>query len=950
MNTAGKIILRSLELENFLSHRRTSIEFEQGVTAFVGHTGAGKSSIIDAIYFALRGDSRRGTVSNLINDQASSARVRLAMNIGGVEVVVERSLRKRTGGRVQHEALLAENGRYTARGAQPVSRRIAELLGIPHRSIDKVMIIAQGEVTRLLTEERSERMRILDSVLGLDSYEEAYLQMRDLDIPVVLEGMGMPLRFRVSSRALAKEIGEARSAIREKIKEKDRRIEELREEERTLREEARRLEESLGKLELQLNEADKRLARLEELHKAYAGMMGKREAYEKRLRELEEMEKEALEKLREAKEILKEIHDLRPLASARDVLERLNHLRQEETALEKLRASRLARLQEIAAIKDKMRRLEERYEGRIAELALSAERLEEQLKKLEEMEKEVRQEASKLQERRRILSQRKDSLEHKRAEMIREALLILKKRPTTPEEALEALLKLLRELDTSRKRLEEERRRLREEIGGIETMIKDAEEKIRLLSSAKSDRCPLCGSPLTPQHRDRVLGKLRGERERLKERLGVLRETLSQVEEKERRLEEEIRRTSSFIDGMRRRVKEYVEELGRIVAEEQDVVERLETLNARLKELVEAREKVEKQLRLAREAREDFELYRHLRDSLRPGEPEIIEKEVEDLGSRLEAIRQEESEIRRALVMQLGRSIGDAEIQGLLERARRAYSRLKELERVADEEKRLEEQLRGIREERERLEEALRGLEKEMGKLLEEGYSEEAYNEARETAQRLRSQVEGAKTRLEDLRHRLEDLESRLAEEKRLLGKLQEDLSRLEEVGFKLRVLTYIREKVFHRDYAPSRIRKRVLLRVEAMMRELLDKFNLAYSDVRVGEDFSIRLLAPNGVYRSAEMLSGGEKVSVAIAALLALHRVAMGDRLGFLIMDEPTIHLDAERRRHLIELLQAFRGGGIIPQLIIVTHDEDVRDASDHVYEVRATRRGSIVEPLGGE
>ena len=44
-------MITSIELGDFLAHSNTKLEFENGVTVFVGHNGAGKSSIIDAITF-----------------------------------------------------------------------------------------------------------------------------------------------------------------------------------------------------------------------------------------------------------------------------------------------------------------------------------------------------------------------------------------------------------------------------------------------------------------------------------------------------------------------------------------------------------------------------------------------------------------------------------------------------------------------------------------------------------------------------------------------------------------------------------------------------------------------------------------------------------------------------------------------------------------------------------
>ena len=46
-------MITSIELGNFISHSETRLDFEDGVTVFVGHNGAGKSSIIDAMNDAL---------------------------------------------------------------------------------------------------------------------------------------------------------------------------------------------------------------------------------------------------------------------------------------------------------------------------------------------------------------------------------------------------------------------------------------------------------------------------------------------------------------------------------------------------------------------------------------------------------------------------------------------------------------------------------------------------------------------------------------------------------------------------------------------------------------------------------------------------------------------------------------------------------------------------------
>ena len=42
-------MITSVELGNFLSHKKSEINFDNGVTVFIGENGSGKSSVIDGI-------------------------------------------------------------------------------------------------------------------------------------------------------------------------------------------------------------------------------------------------------------------------------------------------------------------------------------------------------------------------------------------------------------------------------------------------------------------------------------------------------------------------------------------------------------------------------------------------------------------------------------------------------------------------------------------------------------------------------------------------------------------------------------------------------------------------------------------------------------------------------------------------------------------------------------
>jgi len=61
--------------------------------------------------------------------------------------------------------------------------------------------------------------------------------------------------------------------------------------------------------------------------------------------------------------------------------------------------------------------------------------------------------------------------------------------------------------------------------------------------------------------------------------------------------------------------------------------------------------------------------------------------------------------------------------------------------------------------------------------------------------------------------------------------------------------------------------------------------------------------------------------------------------------MDEPTTHLDEERRRELVRILNTFlREKSTVPQMIIVTHHQELEDLADNIYQVRKEKNVSIV------
>ena len=140
-----------------------------------------------------------------------------------------------------------------------------------------------------------------------------------------------------------------------------------------------------------------------------------------------------------------------------------------------------------------------------------------------------------------------------------------------------------------------------------------------------------------------------------------------------------------------------------------------------------------------------------------------------------------------------------------------------------------------------------------------------------------------------------------------------------------------VRNELFYRDGRVLRsLRSWILGRVSDHARRYLDLLDVRIDDVRI-EERGRRILFKcfvRGREVDKDMLSGGEKVALALAIRLAIGDVLGAQRLGFFILDEPTVHLDSENRRRLVEVFTNLSRA--VRQVIIITHDEEVFEGAD--------------------
>ena len=184
--------------------------------------------------------------------------------------------------------------------------------------------------------------------------------------------------------------------------------------------------------------------------------------------------------------------------------------------------------------------------------------------------------------------------------------------------------------------------------------------------------------------------------------------------------------------------------------------------------------------------------------------------------------------------------------------------------------------------------------------------------------------------------------------------KISHALEELDLVKKYVSQLEEIRGQIFNRDGpVATSLRSWALNVISQKASEYLSAFNVKIQRVLLQEksrDVGISCYSGSTVL-DLESLSGGEKVSIALALRLGMAHILGSSNLNFIILDEPTTHLDEERRKSLVGILSnAFEANlGAISQFIIITHDSEIFENSnvDTIYNFEATPEGTKVTPL---
>ena len=542
----------SLSLRNFLSYGEEvpPLDFSQfHVACLTGGNGHGKSALLDGVTYALWGQARKSrSDEELCRIGAREMRVDFDFALGEKHFRVIRSWRRTKRGVPALDLQVASDGTFRTlsegEGINPTQRRINELLSMDYDTFVNSAFIVQGRADEFTQKNARQRKEVLGRILGLERYDQ-------------LQGMAR-VRYQEHQRqseALQTRLGE----LDAELAKRDGYESELHTVDNHLALFGREIssrEKVQTELEAQRLELVQIRQRIAELAREQRRIADREQQVSAELENLREQQRQDSEILAATESIERDFATYNQLHTQ---VGRLEQKAQEHGALE---THRRQLAEQIAQARQEVERQQERWAATLGERQHQLDEHQAllnrgqtiairyaQFKTISEQVQALAQARIRyddlLSERRRFEHELSLAEQHRKNQrQVLAKQLAQLERAKAEEQALEAQIHLLRAQRTQLQTKVEERERLADEGRDLKVQISEREQQRRAeeelatehqqalaLVDSTDANCPLCGSELDAEHRQRVAVELAQREEHRQERIVSLDRELAALDD-----------------------------------------------------------------------------------------------------------------------------------------------------------------------------------------------------------------------------------------------------------------------------------------------------------------------------------------------------------------------------------------------------------------------------------
>ena len=884
-------MITSIELVDFLSHSDTKLKFEDGVTIFVGDNGAGKSSIIDAITFSLFGQHTRKSNKGLIRRGTNQGYAKIEFSIKDKKYETVRKIDTK--------------GSLSAIFSETTNNNRVEIAAGERKQFGESMT-EQVEKTIGMNFEKLKIASIvqqgeLNSIINAKPREFKELLNAIIGID----------KLDIASDTMQKVTKEFRKKIRTDLGGHDDTDIEF-------------LTKDFEKCQYDIKEAEPEKNQLESqkksVHRELEELLKKEETDTPKRDKINQLESQKKELLRYVKETIQGIQqeiqeNERKIDDCKNCFEELKLKTGFEGKLEKVEEEDKEVIKKIQEITTQIVSLKGKQELKRDKINQLESQKKELLRYVKETIQGIQQE---IQENERKIDDCKNCFEE---------------------------LKLKTGFEGKLEKVEEEDKEVIKKIQEITTQIVSLKEKEKLAEKLqlKDNKCPVCDSnveKLNPFFQE----------EHIKEEIIKLKQD-ADLKEKERIM--------------------YSQERDRFVGELQKIRDAEATLRAHSiktkEELVAIQNNTEsKKEKLSLADNENLEQISQVDDHTKLIFGNILKLELETKGF-------DEGELEEEII----KLKQDADLK---EKERIMYSQERdrfvgELQKIRDAEATLrahsiktKEELVAIQNNTESKKEKLSLADNEnleqisqvddhtkliFDNILKLELETKGFDEGE--FKKLKERIVEKRSNLSQIDQRMGGVLEKIEKAKKQSQVIEKSIVELEKVKKYMLRLDKIQSNVFSRDGSVAiSLRSWALNSISIKASEYLSILNTKIQRIALSEkakNVSIACHSKTEVLE-LESLSGGEKVSVALALRLGMASLLGASNLNLMILDEPTTHLDTERKKSLVDVLSQLsriEKSQLPMQFLIITHDAEIFENSnvEQIYKFESREEGSRVTAL---
>ncbi len=896
----------ALDLQNTKSYETAHIEFTDGVNAIVGHNGAGKSTVLEAIGFTLFDCLTGYKQSDFVREGAKTAEITVTI----VSSVDERSYQviRRCGSSNLHAVHDPELGTKVCEGKADVLHFLRQQMGVDPatdlaRLFNDAVGVPQGTFTAAFLQTPSQRKPIFDPLLKVEEYKQAFdkllgplrtLEAQQHELDVEMAGYAGRLeRLPTLEEAVAErtttianqqaKVATLAAELASTITERNA-LEAIKQEVVTLRTQLQQCEQQQQNIDHQLQSAQQLHA---EAERAANTVTTHQANYD------EHLAAQAMQKQLETR------------SRTRQQLERQQAELDKRLTLNQATVERLAeQLAEVSAAEQELEKLHAAVASQ-QEIEASLQEAQQQSSRLQAVQAQLT-----------TLTTRKESLQN---------------RLTTLEQQLAQAATLETERTTTEATLEELQSKLGESRDTLARFTAEADalkEQSAALDNVATAHCPVCEQPLSAADRQRLQQRNETRLTELRDRYRSQQQAIKATEAEGKRLQDSLKLAQEQLRKLPRQAERTTlqEELAladETLAEQQAQVDQLVVAPAKVTEIT-------AQLAALGDPRQQ----QAVAAATAKRRPQI-EAEQTKAEQEIATANAKVGEVKQALADFATLETELEAVAQQLQRTLDGYQTVLRHQQVAD---------------------SLPARIEAVTELTAEAATAATARQAAERA------VNAAATRFDEERYRAlvtaeetgrqqQQVErTELALLQREQEREQAEISQLKEQECVLATLRQQQQRVMQQHETLDALRN--LLRqagphiTKALIKQISDGAAQVFSDImqdysrqlRWTEDYGITLEI-DGRERQFAQLSGGEQMSAALSVRLALLREMSSIDVAF--FDEPTTNLDEERRDALARQIIDVKG---FRQLFLISHDDTFEQATQNLIRVARVNGTSTI------